>query len=329
MNNIILDNSVGIGLSNDSTPNPTVIQYNLIETNNATGTLTGTGIFSNQTVAGGTLENVQIENNDFTGNKTAGIGLASTNASDLATLITISNNVFSGNAQGMYAYNLTSSSITDNTFENSTGTGQDEGDLQLLEGVSSVSVTNNLMENGAWFALEISDAGTGASAATGVTFALNSVSGYNSGGVAVEIDATADYTGTLNASGDWWGTAINLQGGPSDLMAPTAIDKLFSGKVTVGSFLNSSTNTATVGFTPATATEMWVPETKATSGLTYVNGNIQEGIDAAVSGMTVSVAADTYAENVVVSQSVVLEGANAGVNPITGTRTAETIVEPG
>ena len=48
---------------------------------------------------------------------------------------------------------------------------------------------------------------------------------------------------------------------------------------------------------------MWVPETKHTSGLTYVDGNIQEGVNAAVSGMTVRVAADTYAENVTITRT--------------------------
>jgi hypothetical protein len=71
---------------------------------------------------------------------------------------------------------------------------------------------------------------------------------------------------------------------------------------------------------------MWVPETAATSGLTFVDGNIQSGVNTAVSGMTVRVAAGTYAENVTINKPLTLLGANAGVNPNTATRGPETVV---
>jgi hypothetical protein len=56
---------------------------------------------------------------------------------------------------------------------------------------------------------------------------------------------------------------------------------------------------------------------------------IQDGLNAVASGGTVYVAAGTYAENVLVNKPVTLLGANFDVNPVTGTRGPETVVEPG
>ena len=139
---------------------------------------------------------------------------------------------------------------------------------------------------------------------TNFTVNLNSFAGDTQFGVGV-FDASGyggnpiGYTGTLNASANWWGTAIGAN--PSDSTAPTAIDGLINGSggaVTVGSFLNSGNNSAATGFTHASSTEMWVPKTAATSHLTFVDGNIQDGVNTALLGMTVRVAVDTYLKTV-------------------------------
>jgi hypothetical protein len=54
---------------------------------------------------------------------------------------------------------------------------------------------------------------------------------------------------------------------------------------------------------------------------------IQDGLNAVASGGTVYVAAGTYAEHVLVNKPVTLLGANFDVNPVTGTRGAESIVD--
>lgn len=313
VNDIIQSNSIGIGLANANATDQAVIQYNLIENNNAPGAPSGFGIYTDQYVARGTVSDVLLDSNTFSGNLNAGIVFGSQDDTEPDTGITISNNLFNGDGQGMYAFSLTSSSITGNTFENAIRTVY--GDIQLFEGTSQVSITGNLMENGGSYALEISNAATGAPAATGVTYSENSVSGYNSGGVAVSIDASGDYNGTLDVSGNWWNTAIGAN--PTDPTAPNAINSLVSDGVTVGSFLNSGANIASGnGFTAAVTTEMWVPETAATSGLTHVNGVIQSGINTAVSGMTVRVAADTYNESPLINKSLTLQGAGMGLTTI-------------
>ncbi len=311
VNNILQNNIAGLSLANAVGGNQAVIQHNLFNNNNVAGPGSGDAIYTDQFNAGGTVSNVLIDSNTFTGQADAGLDFSSTDATKPATDITISNNDFNGNARGMLAFSLTNSSVTANTFENSTSSAT--ADIRLFEGVNGLTITGNLLENGAGRAVRINNEGSfpALSNATNVTFALNAVEGYTGPADVVNVDP-AGYTGALNASGNWWNTAIGAD--PSDLTAPTAINGLVSGSVTVGSFLDSGTNTATVGFTPPATTEMWVPETAATSGLTFVDGNIQEGVDSAVSGMTVRVAADTYAENLIISQSVDLKGAQAGQN---------------
>ena len=64
-----------------------------------------------------------------------------------------------------------------------------------------------------------------------------------------------------------------------------------------------------------------------TAGTVNVNGaKIAEGILLASSGGTVNVGAGTYNENLTITQALTLNGANTGVDPITGARGAETIL---
>ena len=175
LNNIVQDNIIGINLGNTGASQAR-IQFNLIQNNNQPGAASGHGIYTDQFVAGGTLSNVLIDSNRFDGHTGQGIGFSSTAAISPATAITISNNVFDGNGRGLYAFNLTNSSITGNTFQNSTDAAT--ADLRLFEGVSALNISNNVMQNGAGRAVRISNAGTGAPNATGVSFTFNSVTGY-------------------------------------------------------------------------------------------------------------------------------------------------------
>jgi uncharacterized repeat protein (TIGR01451 family) len=200
LNNIIQDNIAGLSLANNSTSNQTVIQHNLFRNNNQPGPVSGTGIYSDQFNAGGTLSDVLIDANTFTGNSDAGIDFSSTDATRPATGITVSNNVFDGNGRGLLAFNLTSSTISSNTFSNSTQSAS--ADIRLFEGNNGLTITGNLLENGAGRALRISNIGTGSPDSSNIRFVLNSISGYTGPAGTVQVD---NYTGTLDASCNWWG----------------------------------------------------------------------------------------------------------------------------
>jgi hypothetical protein len=119
----------------------------------------------------------------------------------------------------------------------------------------------------------------------------------NPGTSAVVTGNTAD--ATLDLSGNWLGTA-----------SPSALEGAITGtrSYVIRSYLSGNANARTGatsaasdawGFSPNLASvEMLVPQTKATSLLTHVDGSIQSGIDLAVSGMRVRVAPDAYSGNV-------------------------------
>jgi parallel beta-helix repeat protein len=207
LNNIVQDNIAGLSLANNSTTDQAVIQHNLFKDNNQPGAAQGTGIYTDQFNAGGTLSDVLIDGNTFSGQQDgfgtgSGIGFSSTDATKPATGITISNNVFNGNDRGLYAFSLTASTITDNTFENATGS--QTADIRIFEGVNGLTIKCNTLENGAGRAIRVSNAGTGLPNATNITVTLNSISGYPVAGLEVN---SGSYTGTLNAQNNWWGAA--------------------------------------------------------------------------------------------------------------------------
>src|SRR5438132_3602157 len=248
LNNIIQNNIAGISLANNSVFNLAVIQHNLIQNNNQPGPVSGTGIYSNQFQAGGTLAEVLIDNNTFSGQSDAGLDFSSTDPARPATLITVSNNLFDSNGRGLLAFNLTSSTISLNTFTNSTSNLT--ADIRLFEGVNGLTITNNLLQNGAGRAVRISNTGTGAPDATNIPLNQNSIAGYTGPAGTFQVD---NYSGTLDASNNWWGSAT----GPTTPNNPGGTGQSIvdpNNQVVFSPYLTDGTNTSTGrGFQPAAA----------------------------------------------------------------------------
>ncbi|HEY7308575.1 MAG TPA: right-handed parallel beta-helix repeat-containing protein [Gemmataceae bacterium] len=207
--NIIQNNIVGIGLANGS-GGQAVIEDNLIQNNNQPGTASGTGIYSNQFIAGGPLQNVLIQDNVLRGNANAGIGINSTDPTKPASNLTISRNTFDANGRGVYLFSTSSSTISGNTIANSTAPtdGGSGAAIALYGDDSNLSITHNLLAGGAQFGILVGNYYNTAPD-SGVVLYDNSIAGFAADGLHLN---AGSYSGALNASGNFWGAATGPTG---------------------------------------------------------------------------------------------------------------------
>jgi hypothetical protein len=194
--NVIIQNGIsGLILGSSSS----TIRQNLIRNNNASGALTGNGIYTDQFAAGSALTGDTIDSNSFVNDQNAAVLLGSSDATKADWGFTISNNSFTGDGNGILALNLVDSTITGNSLANSLGS-----QVVLAEGTSNVTVSHNFIQNGSTNGVRVFNEGTGAPAATGVTLACNSITGNSTSGLSVDHNA---YAGTLDAGYNWWGSS--------------------------------------------------------------------------------------------------------------------------
>lgn len=137
------------------------------------------------------------------------------------------------------------------------------------------------------------------------------------GNTAAPVTVMAPWSGNVDATNNKFDVGSGLESASGMSLASLykvenkiihKIDDAVLGFATVKS---GNTYVTPLSFTPATLTP-----------------KIQRGVEAAQAGWNVHVQEGTYAEAVTVNKAVKLLGANAGVNPNTGSRGAETIVVP-
>ena len=151
-NNIVENNIVGLFLANAGGTQQLVVENNLFRNNNQPGPVTGTAIYTDDTIAGGSLANVLIQNNAFRSNDNAGVLLAGSAQTD----ITISNNSFTNDGSAVVLFGTTDATVSGNTVTGSTGTG-----VFIGGGVSDVEISGNTFTDGATRAIRAIDvAGT-------------------------------------------------------------------------------------------------------------------------------------------------------------------------
>lgn len=148
--------------------------------------------------------------------------------------------------------------------------------------------------------------------------------GYDALDAAIVVASNNDLSGNTNlaikstappvdASANWFGSN-----------SASVVASKVSANVDYTPWLNSGTDTqlGIPGF-QGDFSNLWVGAGSPQTGST---GKIQEGINL-VSGSTVNVVAGIYSEVLNIDKSVTLFGANANVNPNTGVRGAETIID--
>uniref|UniRef100_UPI003A8EE80F golvesin C-terminal-like domain-containing protein n=1 Tax=Gimesia sp. TaxID=2024833 RepID=UPI003A8EE80F len=230
---------------------------------------------------------VTINNNSitFTGSASAGsTGTSAISLSGGSDAITISGNTLTDNTT-LVGYETTGIFIaTDNAYSGA------------ISPTAVINISNNFISGfDAAIGLYDLQASTPGGLTTGaqVNVTNNSLAG-NAAGV------TSGTGEIVNASGNWWGSFDE-----GDVAA------LMTGGVDFSSYLNSDTDTdgGTAGFQG----DFSIVNVTALGAQTGPVGRIQEAINLATSGATINVAAGTYAEDVIVNTSVILQGANAGI----------------
>lgn len=317
LNNIIQNNISGLELANDGTYQ-TVVKFNLFQNNNAPGAGSGDGIrgdfnldnalvdsnkFVNQSERGILIfgaSNSTFSNNDIDGR---GIGIGGG-----SNLNFTGNNIHGGGTTGISLTLVTNAASTENTI-----TGKTLDGIRYVGSTGSI-LRNTLTGNVNGVLLDASTADvknnfiTGGT--TGVSFA-NSGSGMifnndlsGNSGLAVN-NGTASL---IDASGNWFGTNT----------AAGVAAKVTAGLVDYTPWLNSGTDTdlVTAGF-QGDFSFLNVDDNSPQSGAV---GRIQEGVNLAADGLltgsnrVVNVLAGAYSENIVLNKSVMLLGAQAGVD---------------
>lgn len=228
-NNIVQNGITGLLLGSSSS----TISQNLFQNDNASGPVSGTGIYTDQFVAGGGLSDDTIESNGFVNDQASAVTLGSSDATRHDSNFTIATNTFTQDGNGIEAVNLVNSAVTGNVIA-----GSSASQVVLGEGVSNVTVANNVIRDGNTNGVWITNTGSGAPSATGVTLSCDSVTGNATAGLSVD---ASGYSGTLAASFDWWGSSS----GPTNAANPggtgqTIIDP--DGNVTFTPFLVGGTD---------------------------------------------------------------------------------------
>jgi len=146
---------------------------------------------------------------------------------------------------------------------------------------------------------------------------MDAQSGPSVGPGSTPATTMAPWSGNVDASNNKFDVGSGLESAAG--MSPASlykvenkiIHKIDDSVLGFATVKSGNTYVTPLSFTPATLTP-----------------KIQRGVDAAQAGWNVNVQDGTYAELLVVDKAVKLLGANAGINPNTGSRSDETIVVP-
>jgi nitrous oxidase accessory protein NosD len=207
LGNNINNNVTGLYLANDDATDPAIIRGNVFAFNNNSGQNNGRGIYTDGGVSGGLLTNVVIDQNVFVGNVGDGTSGNPEAAVDLhaATAgkqfdVSITNNVMVGNGKAVYMINAMGINICGNLItgctDSSSAAVRDEGN------VSNATITGNsfLFNSGSGIMIDQKFA---ASPSSNFTVTGNNFLGNQKGALVI---AAGGYTGTLNATNNWWGS---------------------------------------------------------------------------------------------------------------------------
>jgi len=196
LNNIIQNNIAGISLAN-SGASQLVIRHNLIQNNNNAGPVSGTGIYTDQFNDGGTMSNVLIDANAFSGNSNGDILLAPTSPAPSLTNITIQDNTSTNAGNVILLAGATNATIVRNVITNSVGSS-----ILIASPSVNVTVASNLLSGGGSRGIRSFDIGAGG-VNTGLLIHHNSITNFGADGIVIDPGTTPPTP--VDAQNNWFG----------------------------------------------------------------------------------------------------------------------------
>ncbi len=273
-------------------------------------------------VQGISLTGMNIHDNIITGNRSA-IDVNNSNGHN------IHNNVINNNHTGVIFRNQTDNiNFTENEVTNNRTVG-----VLYLDGSGGTNVpaqsalncnffNNNISGN--WYGQIVERQSGGSIPIPGTTNLKNFSGNWFGTNAPVVTTANSAEPGYASLIPEIFGGTATPPGGQPDIAGPASPNFDYTPYLNTGTDVNIETTAGrgTFGF-QGSFSNLWVTKASAQTGAT---GRIQEGVNM-VSGSTVNVTAGTYNETVVIDENnLLLNGANAGVDPCTGSRGAETII---
>ncbi|HSZ54922.1 MAG TPA: YDG domain-containing protein [Tepidisphaeraceae bacterium] len=219
INNIITNQVTGIYLSNNSSTDAAVIQFNSITNNNQPGDNGGRAIYTDQSVFGTSLTNVTIDSNYFYGNTgsqgTTGFEAAvavEPSTTGLASNINVTNNIIDNNGKAVLFFNTNNITFSGNYVTES----QDQwsGSVRFEGGDTNVTISNNTIYDNTGPGVAVDSKGTPAPD-SGFVLSGNNFYGNSSvwGGSKISVIVNANaYSGAFTATNNWWGSSTGPSG---------------------------------------------------------------------------------------------------------------------
>lgn len=217
INDIIKNNFTGLLLSNNSSTDACVIQYDVFYNNSGPGNNNSRGIYSDGGVSGGNLTNVLIDSNAFIDNVTASGGSPYEGCIALEALaagaqsdITITNNVMDGTGK-LLLYNVNNVVIEHNVMTHSLD--QWSGTFRFEGGDSNVTIEYNTVYDNTGPGLTVDTKGYPTNDSSFVVEYNNFYNNNTAYGNKYSLAVTeGSYTGTFIATNNYWGSASGPSG---------------------------------------------------------------------------------------------------------------------
>lgn len=217
-NNIITGNPMGLYLNSDGTF-PSIVEDNFFDSNNAPGPGAGNGIYSDQGA-----NDVAIRDNCFTGHDNDAILFAGGSwLGNTQSAITVSGNTIEDDAGGVAFWFASDLAITGNTWHDILYTS-----VFLGGDVHDVAITENTFDSAGFRGIRISAGAIGFDTGLDSDIRVNFNNFLDNTEEGLRVD-TASYTGTLDATCNWWGdpsgptTATNPSGLGDDVFDPDGV----------------------------------------------------------------------------------------------------------